>query len=320
MSNKNIYERFLWFDEKVLSKRYPNATKLSDHFETSVKTAQRDIEFMRDRLNCPLIYDRNRKGYYYSSETFSLPLIHLSSTELSSLLIARKILRDINGDYISSELSQVIERLTAILNKHVTDGDLIDDAFSLQLIEYSPVPDAVFKAVIEGCLKRRSLTFDYISPRQNKITTRAVDPYHLFNYMGTWHLIAYCHMRRNIRDFNLFRIGNIQLLDDHFIVDHSFNVKTYFGLAFGIYKGGRTQLVTLRFSPVKSRWVRGQIWHKEQKEKILKDASLQLTFPVADYAEIVMEILKHGSGVEVISPKSLRDLVRSEAKKIASIY
>ena len=92
MGNKNIYERFIWFDDKVRSKKYPNATKLSEIFEVSVKTAQRDIEFMRDRLNCPLVYDKNLKGYYYEDETFSLPLIHLSSAELSALLIARKIL------------------------------------------------------------------------------------------------------------------------------------------------------------------------------------------------------------------------------------
>jgi predicted DNA-binding transcriptional regulator YafY len=320
MGNKNIYERFLWFDEKVRSNRYPNATKLSDHFEMSVKTAQRDIEFMRDRLDCPLIYDRNRKGYSYADGTFSLPMIHLSSAELSALLIARKVLQDINGDYISSELSLVIDKITSILKKHVAEMDIIDSAFSLQLIEYSPVPDAVFKAVIEGCLKRKTLSFSYTSPLQNERTTRTVDPYHLFNYMGTWHLLAYCHMRRDIRDFNLVRISDVRLLNDTFTIRQGFDIKSYFNSAFGIYKGSRTRQVTLRFSPMKSRWVRGQVWHKDQKEKVLSDGSLELTFPVADYAEIIMEILKHGSEVEVIRPKDLRDVIRAEAKKIVSIY
>ena len=55
---KNIYERFVWFDERARLKAYPNATTLAEEFEVSVKTAQRDIEFMRDRLNCPLCYDK----------------------------------------------------------------------------------------------------------------------------------------------------------------------------------------------------------------------------------------------------------------------
>jgi len=52
----------------------------------------------------------------------------------------------------------------------------------------------------------------------------------------------------------------------------------------------------------------------------LKDGSIELTFPVASYAEIMMEILKHGSDVEVIKPKSLRTLIKSAAYKIAKIY
>jgi DeoR/GlpR family transcriptional regulator of sugar metabolism len=47
MGIKNIYERFIWFDNHVKSKKYPNASSLAEQFEISTKTAQRDIEFMR---------------------------------------------------------------------------------------------------------------------------------------------------------------------------------------------------------------------------------------------------------------------------------
>jgi len=92
MGSKNIYERFIWFDDRVKQKKFSNTTSLSKQFEVSIKTAQRDIDFMRDRLNCPLFYNPGRKGYFYKDDTFSLPLIYLSSEELSSLLIARKFL------------------------------------------------------------------------------------------------------------------------------------------------------------------------------------------------------------------------------------
>lgn len=320
MGNKNVYERFVWFDDKVRSKKYPNATKLSEHFEVSVKTAQRDIEFMRDRLSSPLVYDKNLKGYYYNDETFSLPLIQLSSSELFSLLIAKKILQGISGEYISKELSLAVDKITSIINKHVAEAAVIDNAVSLQLTAYSPVPENIFKIVLEGCLKRRSLCFTYTSPSRNETSKRTVDPYHLFNYMGTWHLIAYCQMRTDLRDFNLLRISDIQLLEDAFAVKQGFDVRKYFSSSFGLYKGNMTTQVTLRFSSEKSRWIKGQIWHKDQKEKVFKDGSIELTFPVASFAEIMMEILKHGSGVEVVKPERLREMIKAEAAKIAKIY
>jgi len=164
MGAKNIYERFIWFDQRIRAKKYPNATKLARQFEISVKTAQRDIEFMRDRLRCPLHYDKTMKGYYYEDNTFSLPFIYLSSEELSSLLIARKFLRDISNGYIGEEISTAIEKITTILKKHTPREDVIDNALSFQFIEYSPAPQEVVKVVLEGCLKKRSLSFTYYSP------------------------------------------------------------------------------------------------------------------------------------------------------------
>ena len=104
MGAKNVYERFVWFDDRVRAQKYPNATSFVEKFELSTKTAQRDIDFMRDRLLCPLYYDSSQKGHYYDDETFSLPMIYLSSEELSSLLIARKMLQDISGGSIGDEI------------------------------------------------------------------------------------------------------------------------------------------------------------------------------------------------------------------------
>jgi predicted DNA-binding transcriptional regulator YafY len=55
MAAKIIYERFLWFHNQVKSEKYPNSRNLAEKFELSQKTAQRDIEFLRDRMRAPCI-------------------------------------------------------------------------------------------------------------------------------------------------------------------------------------------------------------------------------------------------------------------------
>jgi len=320
VGTKNIYERFIWFDDRVKAKRYPNATSIANQFEISTKTAQRDIDFMRDRLSCPLIYDPGERGYFYKDDTFSLPMIYLSPEELSALLIARKALKDISGGTLGKELSSVLNKITNILTKHNVNEDAIDASFSLQLIEYSPVSENTFRAVLEGCLKKKRLSFTYFSPAKEEINERKVDPYHLFNYMGTWHLLAKCHLRDEIRDFALNRISKPELLNETCKVPADFDFKKYFLSSFGLYKGKLLREVTLRFSPIKAKWVRDQVWHKGQKAKYFADGSLELSFPVSGFSEIKMEILKHGADVEVIKPKSLRELIKAEAEKITQIY
>jgi len=54
--------------------------------------------------------------------------------------------------------------------------------------------------------------------------------------------------------------------------------------------------------------------------KLLKDGSLEISFPVSDFSEIKREILKHGDAVMVVKPESLRELIKSEAQKMVKIY
>lgn len=319
MGRRIIYERYGWFDAAIRKGTYPNASALAREFELSVKTAQRDIDFMRDRLSCPLVYDKSRKGYYYRDGSFNLPLTWLSSEELTALLFAQKVLHDLSGGNAGDEISAILQKITSILQRHVPDKS-VEKAVSLQLIGNTPAPQAIFTPSLEACLKKRSLVFNYYSPASDRPTARTVDPYHLVNYMGTWHLIAWCHDREDLRDFVLARMKDTRILSETFCIPANFDIQKHMQSAFGIFKGQPKYAVTLRFSPWKSRWIKGQVWHKAQKEKLRKDGSLELTFPVSSFSEVMMEILSHGSDVEVIKPGSLRALIKNEASQIARLY
>ena len=59
---------------------YPNASKLADKFEISLRQAQRDIEYMRDSMNAPLVYCAGKRGYLYEN-SYVLPSFFLSESE-----------------------------------------------------------------------------------------------------------------------------------------------------------------------------------------------------------------------------------------------
>lgn len=321
MRSKIIYERVVWFEGRVKSGEYPNATGLAKRFEVSIKTAQRDIEFMRDRFDCPLEYDSRRKGYFYSDKLFSLTsFLHLTSQELSALLIARKLLEDINSGYAGKEISSVVGKVSSLLEGHGIETEAVEDKISLMPIEHIPAADTTFRTAIEGCVRQKRLRLSYYSAACNGGVERLVDPYHLYNYAGTWHLLAFCNKSKDMRDFVLGRILDIELLQEGFSIRKGFNAQDYLGSAFGICRGGKNQMVTLRFAPQKAGWIKGQLWHKGQEVRLLKDGSLELSFPVAEFIEIKQEVLKHGSGVKVIRPRELAEDIRNEAKKILEIY
>ena len=84
MISISAYHRILWFHNCVIDKHYPNARALSEYFEISARQAQRDIEYLRDSMNAPLVYCAKKRGYVYEQE-YSLPHYFLSEIEKGAL-------------------------------------------------------------------------------------------------------------------------------------------------------------------------------------------------------------------------------------------
>lgn len=88
MAKKLAYERYYWFHGQVKANRYPNAKTLAERCEISGKQAQRDIEFMRERVEAPLHYNPSHRGYEYSDERYELPPVWFSEEELTAMCLS----------------------------------------------------------------------------------------------------------------------------------------------------------------------------------------------------------------------------------------
>ena len=76
--------------EKLKAGKFPNCRKLAEELEVSSKTIQRDIDFMRDRLNLPIEYDQLHFGFAYTEPVTSFPSIEVSEGEIVALFVAKK--------------------------------------------------------------------------------------------------------------------------------------------------------------------------------------------------------------------------------------
>ena len=322
MSSKIIYERFLWFHNKVKEDKYPNTKTLAEKFGISRKTAQRDIEFLRDRMSAPLLYVHEQRGYIYEDNTYELPGFWLAEESLTSLLLAYRLASAVPDAAIKTSLRAFLEQLLAKLSHHKTISikDL-SNKVSVRNIEYSKTSERIYHAMLEALLSSKPVQIEYHSPHNAETTTRDILPLHLLHYMGTWHIIAHCALKNGLRDFVLSRIKTITPCTNKITSRYSSEqVREYIRKTFGIFHGKATNEVCLCFSRDVSTWISEQAWHPAQKTFIKKDGRLCLSIPVSDFREIKHEILKYGSQVEVVSPKSLREEIKEEIKKMKKIY
>jgi predicted DNA-binding transcriptional regulator YafY len=119
------------------------------------------------------------------------------------------------------------ERLAAALidgivpDVHITD--LVDTDFSAPMYDVRERLPAIEQALRQ----RRTITIDYYSLRQETVTTRQVDPYHLATQGGQSLLIGYCHLRQTVRVFRVDRIKTVALTAATFEVPDAFDAVAF---------------------------------------------------------------------------------------------
>lgn len=318
MSERLKFERFVWFHTQVKRWRFPNARSLVEAFEVSERTAQRDIDFMRDRLLAPLAFDRRRNGYRYTDDTFEIPVHWLDEDNLLALALAARLASTIPDTAVKEDLCRLIGRMLRFShNEGYACLDRLGDKVSVKNIEYARVDEQFFRLIVRALFDECALHITYRSPHSGAVSERTVQPLHLMHYMGSWHLLAWCAAREAIRDFGLARMQAVTLADKLLhLPDTLPPIKDYTRRHFGIMQGETTTTVTLRFSPHIAPRILEQIWHPDQQANLEPDSGLLLSFPTADFRELTRNILSYGAEVRVVEPPELRDLVRREIEKM----
>lgn len=319
MAHHPILERYLWFDGQIRGGRCPNAAHLARRFELCRKTAQRDIAFLRDRLDAPLEYDHVRRGYRYGDGAYRLPPLYATERQLLALLMARRLLQT-GGGRLDRDLGKFAETLLfAIADRRLTPARL-DHLFSASWSGNSPAAETVFRAVLSALTQERLLRILYTSPRTNERTERSVEPHHLQYYQGSWVLLAWCRRAGDWRKFFLSRMEQAVTISESFTPRPRDAWKQHLEGAYGIFQGEKAFPVRLRFCAERARWIRLQKWHEKQRIVVLPDGCLELHLPVADLREIRLKVLQFGADVEVLEPDELRESIRQEIAKMAGLY
>jgi predicted DNA-binding transcriptional regulator YafY len=319
MAHHPILERYLWFDGQIRRGRHPNAADLARRFELCRKTAQRDIAFLRDRLDAPLEYDPARRGYRYSDGAFTLPPLYATERQLLALLMARHLLQA-GGGRLDGDLEAFAETLLAAVADHRLNRSRLDHLFSAAWTGNSPAAEPLFRAVLSALTQERLLKILYRSPRNNERTERTVEPHHLQHYQGSWVLLAWCRRAGDWRKFFISRMEQAVVLHEGFTPRPREDWKSYIEGAYGIFQGGKTFPVRLRFCAERARWIRLQQWHEKQRLILLPDGCLELHLPVTDLREIRLKDLQFGAEVEALEPAELRESIREEIERMACLY
>jgi len=194
----------------------------------------------------------------------------------------------------SAKLLAEVERVTSVLDLKLADHSRSHE--TIRTIQW---------ALCQG----RKLTGTYASPYEPKPKRLDLHPYRLCLVKQAWYLIARPNNSDQPQTYRVTRFQTLRPLDARSVIPDDFDLKFYFGNAWGVYRGNQSYDVEIRFSREAAELVTETTWHSTQKTERHKDGSVTLGFRVDGLSEIVHWVLGWSGRATVVRPMELREMV-----------
>ena len=308
-------ERIYKLDRLFRRRKPPSKREILEMFEISPAQFKRDLDYMRNRLGAPVTFDIEAGGYKYTAAEFNLPGLWFTEREVYSLLLMHSLLDQLQPGFVREQLGPFRDKLRGLLGKSGRGAQSILERMQVSAAPRRPVDPEHFQAICDATLRRKKLRMRYYSRSRGAEGDRVVSPQRVIYYRGNWYLDGWCHEKEATRRFAIDAVRLVSVLDEPALEAPAGGEQGY-----GIFSGPAEHTAVLLFDAVAARWVAEEEWHPRQRASAGADGGLQLEVPYSNPQEILMDILRHGPHVEVLSPASLRNAVAQQHREAAEKY
>jgi predicted DNA-binding transcriptional regulator YafY len=298
---------------KLQSRRRVTAGYLSEKFSVSLRTVYRDVHALQE-AGVPVI---GEAGSGYSiMEGYSLPPVAFNREEASALLTAGKLMQSKTDEKLSYQYNAALDKMRAVLRVEEKDHvDTIDEHVAViehPSFRYTPPSDLHLQTILKAVGENEIIDLTYSYLENNIVTRRIVEPvgiYYLGNY---WHLVAFCRLRDDYRNFRTDRIKKLIHLDQKATRLHP-------PLREFIDKMNIENDVTkvvIEVDPEITKYFGEQKYYMGFVNEESRGAKVRMTFLSGSLTGFARWFMLFGDDAEIIEPAHLNNLVSEMAKNI----
>jgi predicted DNA-binding transcriptional regulator YafY len=300
----------------------PSVHQLAARFKTRRETIYRDLRALQ-AIGYPIVGDESgllSRPQLAPGLRTTIPPVPFTPKEVAALASAVKEAG--NSQPFRAALSTALPKLQGLLPGPTGRvGLAIDDAvggWTRGVKDYSAFESRILE-LVRAIVSRTRCRVVYQSPARKQPRTYPFDPYRLLSVQGGLYCVGYSHEHGHMITLAVDRMRDLQVTNDSFAVDPTFDPKRLETEAFGV-SWEEPMHVVLRFSADQTPYVKEREWHPTQRLKDLRDGRVELAFTAGGEFEIVRWILGWGDRVVVIEPVSLRRAVASALRRAGAHY
>lgn len=294
---------------QLQSKKVITSQEMANRFEVSLRTIYRDIRALEEG-GVPIGAEAGIG--YFLLEGYHLPPVMFTREEASALLMAGKIFEKHSDKNMQTHFRNALDKVKAVLDmdKKETLEDLEDkisiDPFGWQFRDHS---SNLMVSRIQSILPQKKLIrIIYHASYSGETSERIVEPIGLCFYSNQWHLIAYCQMRQDYRDFRTDRIEKLDIVPGKFSKTDHMSLQNYLDK---LQHGTDVQIITIRFPKKYIKYIEEIKYQYGWVAQTEIDDHVDMKFAVMNLEFLARWLLMQGKNFQVISPENLKNRVKA---------
>ena len=314
-------DRLYRYKNLLSSRRAMGRAELLHELEVSPATFKRDLAKLRDRLNTPIVFDRDLGGYRLEkSDATELPGIWFTQNEILALMTIQSMIEQLEPSILGPKLKPVRKRLDDMLNSQGLDTNQLTQRVRAVHAGKRNLTLASFETVAKATFERKQVRVQHHNRKAGQSVDREISPQQLIHYRDNWYVDAWCHLRGGLRSFSIDAITQATLLPKAAKEVDLISLRMELDGGYGIFGGRPKNWAVLEFSPGRAQWVQHESWHPKQVGTLHADGRYTLKVPYSDERELLGDILRFGAEVTVLAPSSLQQQLSSELAKALKLY
>ncbi|WP_231425714.1 MULTISPECIES: YafY family protein [Pedobacter] len=223
----NRIDRLFGILTLLQSRKYITADKISERFGISTRTVYRDVKALQEQ-GIPVGFEQP-KGYFLVQGYF-LPPVSFNMDEANALLLVESLVNGFADNSIRMHYSAALTKVKAVLkNSQKEKLEMMNAHIKLQVPERMKFNYEYLSLIQTAISEKRMVALNYTNIKE-ETSKREVEPIGLIFYAFSWHLIAWCHVRNQYRDFSLTRIVCLHILDKPFCKTNHMPLNDYMSM------------------------------------------------------------------------------------------
>jgi predicted DNA-binding transcriptional regulator YafY len=311
----NRIDRLNAISTHLQSKKRVTAQEIADRFNISLRTVYRDVKALEES-GVPVIGEAG--SGYTIMEGYRLPPVMFTQEEASALLLGAKLAENLTDASIKKQFNAALYKIKAVLRSSDKEHmDHLDE--HITVFSRMPKDDLSGRYLVDlqKALGEKRMIFIRYQSGSEDVTERSVEPIGLCHYGQAWHMIGWCALRNNYRDFRVSRIQHLQILDQTFEPDTHPSLKEY--METMIRSADLTEVV-IRIAKSTARYMGSQRYFYGYVREEQEDDYVRMHFVTSEVEILGRYLLMYTHHVIIEKPASLITTMKKLSEELRLHY